>query len=200
NSVDLNAVLTILTPHCENSCVQEIGSCFCSLFLTFYRYELAVCELIKSTISLCYFMTKNESRLVIMAPHISSVVFLSQKGAIEASCTIVLTSAFICEWLFGFSRIFYLNYSDKLMTVLSVGATIVTGLHVGNTVLISKVEIFSDEFNSPVAFKRFQFPVQFAFYMTIKHSTDKLYIAFSRAKQASDIRIITDKNVSTFTN
>jgi hypothetical protein len=95
-----------------------------------------------------------------------------------------------------------------------IRATVLTGSHIGSTVFIPRIEFISDDEHSPIQFKRRQFPIKLAFSLTINKaqgqtldrvgiflpdhvfSHGQLYVALSRARQASAIKISINRDVS----
>jgi ATP-dependent DNA helicase PIF1 len=92
-----------------------------------------------------------------------------------------------------------------------IEAMIATGSKVGSVVLLPKIKLFSPD-ESPVAFRRHQFPVRAAFAMTVNKAQGQthdrvglylpspvfcrgqLYVALSRVKSPHSIKILTDEN------
>jgi hypothetical protein len=90
-----------------------------------------------------------------------------------------------------------------------VEATVAVGTYAGNNVMIPRITFIPTDTQSPVAFKRRQFPIRVAFCMTINKSQGQtlnqvglylpdsvfshgqLYVAFSRVKTPDSIRILT---------
>jgi hypothetical protein len=95
-----------------------------------------------------------------------------------------------------------------------IRATVLTGSHIGDTVFIPRIEFISDDEHCPIQFKRRQFPIKLAFSLTINKaqgqtldrvgiflpdhvfSHGQLYVALSRARQASAIKISINRDVS----
>jgi ATP-dependent exoDNAse (exonuclease V) alpha subunit len=108
------------------------------------------------------------------------------------------------------TRLICKSFSNHL-----IEAEIATGPNVGETYLIPRIELFSNEKQTIIAFKRRQFPVRPAFAMTINKAQGQtlssaglylptsvfgygqLYVAFSRVKTPDSIKILLEKEAST---
>ena len=99
-----------------------------------------------------------------------------------------------------------------------IEAEIATGPNKGATFLIPRIDVISNEVQTTIPFKRRQFPIRPAFAMTINKaqgqtldsvglflttpvfSHGQLYVAFSRIKQPSSIKILLDRQISAIKN
>ena len=99
-----------------------------------------------------------------------------------------------------------------------IEAEIATGPNKEATFLIPRIDVISNEVQTTIPFKRRQFPIRPAFAMTINKaqgqtldsvglflttpvfSHGQLYVAFSRIKQPSSIKILLDRQISTIKN